>query len=208
MRAKHASTRLAALAAAIALLLGLGGNAVAADPFDVYVVLPLTGNNSFAGNAAQQGLTAFESVVNAEGGIRGRPLNFVFTDTASSPEATVVITNNILTRHPALILGDQSVAGCNAMAALVKNGPVQFCLSPGFRPERGGYSYTIGLSAIEEAKVIFRFLRANGWNRIGLIVGTDATGRLAEPEFAARLLEWNQAKETWYVASGPGGAKL
>jgi branched-chain amino acid transport system substrate-binding protein len=110
-------------------------------------------------------------------------VSFVFEDTQSLPQATVQLTNEIMAKHPPLILGDQSVAGCNAMAALVKNGPVEFCLSPGFRPERGGYSYTLGLSAIEEAKVIFRFLREHGWDRIALLTGTDATGRLAEPEF-------------------------
>jgi len=58
---------------------------------------------------------------------------------------------------------------------------VHFCLSPGFRPERGGFSYTIGFVGESiQARVIFRFLRARGWNRVALIVSTDATGRLAE----------------------------
>jgi hypothetical protein len=28
------------------------------------------------------------------------------------------------------------------------------------------------------------------------------------PVEAARMLRWDGAKDTWYVASGPGGAKL
>lgn len=180
------TTRAAALATAICLILGLGGGAIAADPpYDMYAVLPLTGNNAFSGNSAREGLVALQSAVNATGGIRGRQLNFVYADSQNSPQIAVQLTTDILTKHPSIIIGDTSVAGCNAMAALFKNGPVQFCLSPGYRPERGGYSYSIGLSAIDQAKVIFRFLRERGLNRIGLLVGTDATGRLAEPEFAA-----------------------
>ncbi len=175
--------RCAALAAAIALLLGPAPRAAAADPFDVYVIAPLTGSNAFSAKDARDGLNALQTSVNATGGIRGRSLNFVYLDTQSSPQMAVQLTNQILPKHPSLIIGDVSVAGCNAMSALLKNGPVEFCLSPGFRPEKGGYTYTIGLSAIDEAKVIWRNLRERGWDRIALLVGSDATGRLAEPEF-------------------------
>ena len=93
-----------AVAAALALLVGFGHDAIAADPYDIYVVAPLTGTNAFSGNAAKEGLSALQTVTNANGGIKGRPVDF-------------------------------------------------------------------------------RFLRENGWDRIALLVGTDATGRLAEPEF-------------------------
>jgi branched-chain amino acid transport system substrate-binding protein len=182
-RRAGAVVRLAALAAAIGLFLGPAQRAAAADPFDVYVIAPLTGSNAFSAKDARDGLNALQTSVNATGGIRGRALNFVYLDTQSSPQMAVQLTNQILPKHPSLIIGDVSVAGCNAMSALLKNGPVEFCLSPGFRPEKGGYTYTIGLSAIDEAKVIWRNLRERGWNRIALLVGSDATGRLAEPEF-------------------------
>lgn len=176
--------RAAAAAAVLALLLGVAGGASAAEPYDVYVIAPLTGSNAFSAKDARDGLNALQTSINATGGIKGRPLNFVYLDTQSSPQTAVQLTNGILGKHPPLIIGDVSVAGCNAMAPLVKaGGPVEFCLSPGYRPERDGYTYTIGLSAIDEAKVIFRFLRERGWNRIALLVGSDATGRLAEPEF-------------------------
>lgn len=177
-------TRLATVATAMLLVLGLARGATAADPLDIYAVLPLTGNNAFSGNSAREGLAGLQTVVNANGGVNGRPLNFVFADSQNSPQIAVQLTTDILAKHPPVIIGDTSVASCNAMAALLKNGPVQFCLSPGFRPEHGGYTYTLGLSAIDQIKVIFRFLRENGWDRIALVLGTDATGRLAEPDFA------------------------
>jgi branched-chain amino acid transport system substrate-binding protein len=175
---------IARLAAVVAILAAFGGRAVAAEPVDVYAVLPITGNNAFAGTEAREALSALQGVVNATGGIGGRPVNFVYLDSQANPETAVQLTDEIVAKHVPLVIGDSSVAGCNAMAALLKNGPVHFCLSPGFRPERGGFSYTIGLSAIDQARVIFRFLRARGWNRVALIVSTDATGRLAEPDFA------------------------
>ena len=45
--------RLAALTAAIGLLLGPAQRAAAADPFDVYVIAPLTGNNAFTAKDAR-----------------------------------------------------------------------------------------------------------------------------------------------------------
>jgi branched-chain amino acid transport system substrate-binding protein len=177
--------RSAAVATALGLLLGFSHDAMAADPYDIYVVAPLTGNNAFSGNAAKEGLAALQTVTNANGGIKGRPVNFVYLDTQSSPQTAVQLTNDIVAKKPPLFIGDLSVAGCNAMAPLVeKQGPVEFCLSPGYRPVKGGYIYTLGLPAIEQIKVVFRFLRENNLNRIALLVGTDATGRLAEPEFA------------------------
>jgi branched-chain amino acid transport system substrate-binding protein len=169
----------------LALVLGLASSARAAEPFDVHVIIALTGNNAFSGTASHDSLAALQTHVNATGGINGRPLNFIFADSQSNPQTAVALTTEILAKHPPLIIGETSVAGCNAMAAFLKNGPVEFCLSPGFRPDRGGFAYTIGLSAIDQARVIFRFLREHGWDRIALIVATDATGRLAEPDFAS-----------------------
>lgn len=173
------------LCLAAALFLAFGRSALAAEPLDIHVIVALTGSNAFAGTASKDSLTALQAHVNANGGINGRPLNFVYSDSQSNPQTAVQLTTQILASHPPLIIGETSVAGCNAMAAFLKNGPVQFCLSPGFRPERGGYSYTIGLSAVDQMKVIFRFLREKRWDKAAIIVGTDATGRLAEPDFAS-----------------------
>jgi len=173
------------IAVAFGLLFGFGPHAIAADPVDVHVVVALTGTNAFSGTASRDSLLALQAQVNATGGIGGRPLNFVFSDSQSNPQTAVQLTTEIIAKHPPLIIGETSVAGCNAMAAFLKNGPVQFCLSPGFRPERGGFSYTIGLSAIDQMRVIFRYLREKRWTRVAIVVGTDATGRLAEPDFAS-----------------------
>src|SRR5580700_7654394 len=110
--------RVAALAAAIGLLLGPAQRAVAADPFDVYVIAPMTGSNAFSAKDARDGLNALQTSINATGGIRGRPLNFVYLDTQSTVQAAVQLTTGILAKHPPLIIGDVSVAGCNAMAPL------------------------------------------------------------------------------------------
>lgn len=159
--------------------------AAADDPYDVYAVLPLTGSNAFAGNQAKETFAALQGVVNRQGGIRGRPIRFVVTDSQSDPQVAVALTNEIVAKRAPLLIGDFSVATCNAMAALLKSGPVQFCLSPGFRPKSDGYSYVIGISAIDQAKIIFRNARERGWKKLALVFANDATGRLAEPDFAA-----------------------
>ena len=40
-------------------------------------------------------------------------------------------------------------------------------------------------------------------------IGFEARGSMGGiPTDAARMLQWDKTKETWYIASGPGGAKL
>ena len=69
---------LATTVAAILCLLPLSSGA--ADPYEINVILPLTGNIAFVGTTQQQSLKALEAYVNRTGGINGRPLSFVISD--------------------------------------------------------------------------------------------------------------------------------
>lgn len=168
--------------------------ASAADPYDIYAVLPLTGSNSFNGREERDGLGVLQASVNRAGGIRGRPINFVVLDSQTSPQVAVEMTNQILTKHVPLIIGDTSTGTCAAMAPLLTNGPVQFCLSPGFRPQPGGYSYALAPTPEAEAAAVMRYFRLKGWNRVALLLGTDATGQLIAGTYtAAAALPENHA---------------
>ena len=121
---------------ACASLLGVFG-AHAADPYKINVILPLTGGAAFLGKGEQQTLQLLQSTVNKEGGISGQPLEFVFHDDQTNPQTTVQIANGILAEKPAVMLGSSIVAMCNAMAPLLKEGPFDYCLSPGVHPAPG-----------------------------------------------------------------------
>ncbi len=158
------------------------------SPYDIDVVLSLTGSAAFLGKEQQQALEAVEKVQNARGGIHGRKVHFVLQDDQSNPQVSVQLTNGVLAKHPVVILGSTLVAQCNAMAALVKdNGPVQYCFSPGIHPEHGSYTFSSSVSTKDQAIAMLRYFRKRGFTRIGLLTSTDATGNDAEKNFTGAI---------------------
>jgi len=165
-----------ALALALSLVCASPNAAAELKPYNIYAILPLTGPNAFAGNEEREAFAVLESAVNRGGGIRGRPIHFEVADSQSSPQIAVQLTSSLLTKQLSLIIGDSSVATCNAMGPLFANGPLQFCLSPGFEPARNGYAYVVGHSPQQFASAILRYFRGRGWQRIAFLLALDATG--------------------------------
>jgi len=120
---------------AFCALVGNNTPARAADTFDINVILPLTGGGAFLGKAEQQALQRYEKAANANGGIHGKPLNFVFNDDQTSPQIAVQLANRVKATKPAVILGSALVALCNAMTPLMKDGPVLYFYRPGSIPQ-------------------------------------------------------------------------
>lgn len=165
----------------------------AAEPFNINVVLPLTGNASFLGKGEQDSLEILEKTVNAAGGIEGRPVNFVFHDDQSTPQTAVQLTNKIISEKPSVILGSALVGMCNAMAPLMQNGPFMYCFSPGIHPKPGSFVHTSAVSTYDLASSLIRYFRLKGWTKLAVITSTDASGQdaargikevLARPENA------------------------
>ena len=177
---RHSAPALAG-AFALSLALCLTPAARAADSFDIEVIMPLTGGGSFLGQGEQQALQLAEKVANAGGGIAGKQIHFVFHDDQSSPQVAVQLTNEVLTKHPAILLGSSIVAMCSAMGPLVQaNGPVEYCFSPGIHPEKGSYVFTSSVSTLDLAQAVIRYFRLKGWTKIALMFSTDASGQDAE----------------------------
>src|ERR1700680_1605546 len=85
--------KVALLAFAVTLV---AGEACAADPYRINVIVPLTGGASFLGKGEQQALQLLQVVTNKDGGLDGQPLEFVFHDDQSTPQTTVQIANGLL----------------------------------------------------------------------------------------------------------------
>ena len=162
------------LLTALALLCGA---AQAAEPVVINVVLPLTGGGSFLGQQEQASLQRAEPVIAEAGGIEGRPVHFVFHDDQSSPQVAVQIATRLLAGRPNVILGSGLVGMCNAMAPLMKRGPVMYCFSPGIYPEPGSFVFSSGVSTKDLAAALLNYWQARGITRIGLITSTDASGQ-------------------------------
>lgn len=175
----------------VAVMFALAGGAVgaagAADPITLDVLLPLTGPGSFIGKAGQDALTALTLVVNKDGGIRGRPVHFDIRDDASNPGTAVQLFNQFMVAKPSVILGSGLAATCSAVAALVTDGPVEYCYSPAIHPKAGSYAFSSSASTDGFAVVFYRYFVAQKWTKVAMISSTDASGQDADNAFNAAL---------------------
>jgi len=165
----------------------------AADPFEINVILSLTGPGAFLGKSEQSAIALVEDRTNKSGGVGGRPIKFVVADDESSPQVDVQLANALMSKHVSAIVGPSLAGGCNAIQALLKaDGPLLYCLSAGFHPPKGSYGFTYGVSTGDLIAVNVRYFQQRGWKKIALITSTDASGQdgeagldaaLARPEF-------------------------
>lgn len=163
----------------LAALLAAGvGPAQAADPVTIQVIASETGAGSLISNGGVALLRSFEDSVNKSGGIRGRPLQFVFHDDTSNPQVAVQIANTLMDQN---VVFDLASAGeCSAILPLLKSGPVHYCTSNGVHPPPGSYMFTAAMWSTAMITADLRYFRERGFTKIALITSTDATGQDAE----------------------------
>jgi branched-chain amino acid transport system substrate-binding protein len=166
-----------ALAAAFAALILSTPAVRAADDYTVNVVLPLTGGAAFVGGGQKDTLEALAAVINKGGGIQGRKLAFSYHDDQSTPQVAVQLTNEALQSKPAVIMGSSIVAMCLAMAPLMANGPVQYCMSPAIHPQPGSYTFSASADSVDQVAAVMRYYRMKGWTKIAALQTTDASGQ-------------------------------
>jgi branched-chain amino acid transport system substrate-binding protein len=166
-----------AAAAAFAACLLAKAAIAAAQPVEIPVVLPLTGGAAFLGQGERSSLLIAEKVINNEGGVGGAPVHFAFHDDQSSPQVAVQLAAQIKAQQPPIILGSAIVAMCNAMAPVMRDGPVMYCFSPGIHPPAGSRVFTAFVSTHDTSRALVRYYRGRGLTRLGLITSTDASGQ-------------------------------
>jgi branched-chain amino acid transport system substrate-binding protein len=183
----------ASLAGAIAVAT-LTSVALAAGTYDLNVVLPLTGSAAFVGQGQKDSLSALEDQINETGGIGGDKLNFTFRDDQTQPQVAVQLASQIVGSQPAVIMGSSLVAMCLAMAPLMENGPVQYCLSPGIHPKTGGYVLSTSSSSTDQIAAVVRYYRMMGWTKIATLMTTDASGQDGDRS-VAEVLQYDENKD-------------
>jgi branched-chain amino acid transport system substrate-binding protein len=162
--------------------------AQAADPYEINVIISTTGSGAFLGTHETQAFGVLEKVINQRGGIKGRPVHFVFADDQTAPATAVQLTNGVIAKHVPVFMGSSLAATCTAMAALVeKTGPVQYCLSPVLRGAPGSYVYSASAGSDSIAAVLLRYYRLRGWTKLAIITSTDASGADFERQFNIAL---------------------
>jgi branched-chain amino acid transport system substrate-binding protein len=111
---------IAVAATAGALTFAGGSRASAADPYEINVILSLTGPGSFLGKNEASAVALVEQNINKAGGVAGRPIKFVVADDQSSPAVDVQLANALIAKNVPIILGPSLTAGCNAITAYVR----------------------------------------------------------------------------------------
>lgn len=171
-----------AIALVLSLLLGASATAAPAtgEPYEINVIIPVTGTLAALGRLYVTELNALTQMTNKAGGINGRPIAFTIGDDQSNPQIAVQLVNVLIAKHVPLIIGPSLAGTCGAVAPLLKDGPVNLCLSPGFRPTEGGYSFTPAPSSYDLAIITGKYVRQRGWKKMAFIYSTDASGQDGE----------------------------
>lgn len=161
----------------------------AADPYEIYVVVSLSGPSTFAGHAQAAALAAVEPVINRAGGINGRPIKFVVRDDESNPQVALQLISEIQANAKVpFILGPGTVSSCNAAFPLVvKTGPMIYCMSTSATVTPGGYGFITAPTTPYIITAGIRYLRLKGWTRVALITVNDATGQIYDSAVVATL---------------------
>jgi branched-chain amino acid transport system substrate-binding protein len=159
----------------------------AAAPYEIDVILPLTGPGAFTAASQQKSLLALQAIVNKDGGIAGRPVQFDFLDDQSNPQISLQLANQALEKKPAVVMGSSLGALCKAMMPVFANGPVEYCFSPVITPPPGGYVFSAGVSGADLIVASIRYMRLRGWKRFATLNTTDASGQIADAEIANTL---------------------
>jgi branched-chain amino acid transport system substrate-binding protein len=166
--------------ASLFLVGALGGiiSAQSAEPILVGVSGPLTGPNAQYGIAWKKGFDLALDEINGAGGIKGRPLQYVFTDTQNDPKQTVAAAQKYIA-DPKIVIatGDFSSTSSMAASALYQRaGLVQFGFNnsnPAFT-NGGDYIWSNSPSQINEAPAHAAYVAALGLKKVAVFqLNTD-----------------------------------
>jgi len=160
----------------------------AAEPFNIDVILSLTGYAGFIGNQHQLALKGLEDAVNRTGGIQGQPVHFAIVDDQSNPATATQLATQIIAKGAPIILGPSLTGDCEAVfPRILDNGPLTYCFSPALYPSAGTYAFASGPSTRDLNVAAVRYFRLRGWTRVALLTTTDASGQDGERQGLAAL---------------------
>jgi branched-chain amino acid transport system substrate-binding protein len=165
--------------AAIALGVFVGDlGAQKADPILIGVSGPLTGPVAQYGLAWKKGFDLALDEINGSGGIKGRPLKYVFSDTQNDPKQTIAVAQKYVA-DPRIILATGDFSSTSSMAASAvyqRAGLVQFGFNnsnPAF-PSGGDYCWSNSPSDINEAPAQAAYVRDLGLRKVAVFqLNTD-----------------------------------
>ncbi len=104
-------------------------------PVRIGALLSVTGGLASVGLPEREGMLVAQKVLNARGGIQGRPLEIVVEDDASSPDAAVSKVNALVfTQKVKAIIGPSGIAQTVAVGAIAQKAQVPLMAFTGLGP--------------------------------------------------------------------------
>jgi branched-chain amino acid transport system substrate-binding protein len=177
---------LAATAAVIAVAAGKqpGLAQSAKDAVLIGVSGPLTGQYAQYGAQWRKGFDLARDEINAGGGIKGRPLQYIFEDSQSDPRQTINIARKFVAdERIAVEVGDFSSAASMAASPIYQAaGLVQFGFTnshPDFT-KGGDYIWSNAVNQKDEMPLLADFLRDLGLKRVAALFINSDWGRTAK----------------------------
>jgi len=179
----------AALAAALAALAPATANAQAAtgEPVTIGVSGPLTGQNAQYGAQWKKGFDLALDEVNARGGVKGRPLQYVFEDSQADPRQTVAIAQKFV-GDPKIVVevGDfSSTASMAASPIYQRAGLVQFGFTnshPNFT-KGGDFIWSNSVSQADEQPRLAKYVADLGFKKAAVLYLNTDWGRASQKLF-------------------------
>lgn len=128
------------------------------EPVTIGVSGPLTGPQAQYGELWKQGFDLALAKINAEGGINGRPLEYIFEDSQNDPRQSIAIAQKFISDPKIVVeIGDfSSTASMAASPLYQRGGLVQFGFTnshPDFT-KTGDYMWSTSISQIQEQQVM------------------------------------------------------
>jgi branched-chain amino acid transport system substrate-binding protein len=185
--------QLVAIAIVLAACAAPGQQAAADDPLLIGVSGPITGNNAQYGAQWQKGFDLALDEINAAGGVRGRPLAYVFEDSQSDPKQSVVVAQKFVADERILVeLGDfASPASMAASPIYERAGLVQFGFTnshPDFT--KGGlFTWSNSISQNDAAPLHADYVADLGLKRVAVLHLNTDWGKTTYDLTAQRLVE-------------------
>jgi branched-chain amino acid transport system substrate-binding protein len=180
------------LFAALALALGFTEAALAdapkGEPITLGVSGPLTGPNAQYGAQWKKGFDLALDEVNGAGGVRGRPLQYVFEDSQADPRQTVAIAQKFV-GDPKIVaeLGDfSSTASMAASSIYQRAGLVQFGFTnshPAFT-KGGDYIWSSSVSQADETPRLAKYATDLGFKKLAVLYLNTDWGRTSRKLFS------------------------
>jgi branched-chain amino acid transport system substrate-binding protein len=167
------------------------GSGTPSQPFKMYAFMALSGPLAAVGDAMKQGLEAGVDVINAHGGVFGKPMTLDVEDDAGDPTQAATLAQSLVSSTTPMAVDPGTVSGevDAALPVLAKaNVFVAYNTSDPTlnNPAKYPYAFSTAFAATDPANSLATEFAQMGYKKVGVITTDDTAGHaLYQAEEAA-----------------------